>query len=147
MRRYPIPKTIAMAAESIHTTILTRKIRKRAGHRATATRLINELDNVIVAADRSRLTQLRQSLRDKIGILSSLDEEISSMIAVEHIEAEVEQADLVKEKIELAVINVETALDQICESPRPKSPVTRTSSPHVESRSSSRAHSKTGEFV
>ena len=40
------------------------------------TRLINEMDEALLAADGGRLKQLRQSLKNKIEILSKLDEEL-----------------------------------------------------------------------
>ena len=123
-----------MAEGSEEVTTLSRKIRMRGGHRATVTRLINELDSAIAAADTSRLIQVGRSLKNKMEVLSTLDEEIVSQVDFNQMGAEIEQADLVKERIELAMIKVQAALDRPREEARPSS---HSSSPSTRSRHSS----------
>ena len=46
-------------------------------------------------------------MNGKLDVLSKLDDELIELIDEEHLDAEVEQADLMKENISLAVISIE----------------------------------------
>lgn len=84
------------------------------------TRLLNELNEVIRAADAGRLRQIRQSLKGKIEILCKMDEEILALVGDDRVETEIEQADIVKEEAELGVIRIEEALASFSETSEPK---------------------------
>ena len=92
---------------------LTRKKKVRAGHRGTATRLIREASENLQAEEGPDLAKLRQqklSLEQKVQVLSNLDSEILELTPTEELEEEIMQADIVKEKLGLAIIGIETAL-------------------------------------
>ena len=57
--------------EQVASTTRTKRI--PAAHRGAVTRLINQMDEALLAADGGRLKQLRQSLKNKIDILSKLE--------------------------------------------------------------------------
>ena len=82
--------------EPVASTTRTKWI--RAAHRDAVTRLINQMDEALLAADGGRLKQLRQSLKDKIDILLKLDEELLLSVGEEELEYEIEQADIVRER-------------------------------------------------
>ena len=104
--------------EEVDGTTLSRATRRRAGHRATVTRLVNELNEVIASGDTGRLRQMKQSLGDKIDILSHLDEQILSMVIDDQVESEIEHVDLIREKAELAIINIDAKLADVNQRPR-----------------------------
>ena len=97
--------------ERVASTTRTKRI--RAAHRGAVTRLINQMDEALLAADVGRLKQLRQSLKNKIDILSKLDEELLLSVEEEELDYEIEQADVVRERAELAIIGLEEALTKI----------------------------------
>lgn len=70
------------------------------------TRLINQMSDVSLSADIGRQKLLKQALVNKIDVLSRLDEELLLTVAEEELDSEVEQADLAKERAELAVIEL-----------------------------------------
>ena len=90
-----------------------RKRRVRGAHRASVTRLLSQLEEAIETGDARRLKQLKQSLTDKSNVLAKLDDELIELVEEEQLEAEVEQADLIKEKISLAIISIEDTLDAL----------------------------------
>ena len=59
----------------------------------------------------SQLKQKRQALVGKTELLTKLDEEIQATIE-DDLEDEVEQADLVRERIELTIINLDSTLNE-----------------------------------
>ena len=79
--------------EKVDRATISQTTRRRADHRTKVTKLVNELVKVITLGDTGRLRQIRQSLRDKIEILSCLDEQILSMIKDDLVESEIEQAE------------------------------------------------------
>lgn len=94
---------MAMSAEEL-ATLRTKKANVRRAHRASATRFINQVDDTVESRDGRRLRQLKQSLSNKLTVLSKLDDEVFEE------DAEVEQADGIREKIELAILTIEDAL-------------------------------------
>ncbi len=80
---------------------LVRKKRLRAGHRASTTRILGQVQPAITAEplDVSKINQLKRSLEDKLRTLSVLDEEILGLMGEEAIEEEIGQADEIKERI------------------------------------------------
>ena len=93
--------------------LTTRIKRIRAAHRGAVTRLINQMDEALLAADIGRLKQLRQSLKNKIDVLLKLDEELLLSVGEDELDYEIEQADVVRERAELAVIGLDEALTKI----------------------------------
>ena len=77
------------------------------------TRLTDKLDEILISGDARRLRQLKQSLTDKQHVLSKLDEELIELVNDEHLEEEVEAADLIRERIGLAIISLDDALESL----------------------------------
>lgn len=94
-----------MASEEAGEATARRK-EVRAAHRGLVTRLLGQLDEALELADVRRLKQLKQSLIDKLDILLKLDDELIQSVEEEQLDAEVEQADLIKEKVSFAVISM-----------------------------------------
>ena len=82
------------------TEALPRK-KIRAGHRASATRLLNQTDAILADAhpDSDRLALLKLSLTEKLETLKLLDSEIVELIPEEELVREIEQADEYKENV------------------------------------------------
>ena len=98
-----------MATEE-EIALRTKKGNVRRAHRASATRLMNQIDGAIVSADVRRLKQLKQSLTNKLTVLVRLDDELIGLVEDDDLEAKVEQADETREKIDLAILTIEDAL-------------------------------------
>ena len=94
-----------------------RKRRIRAAHRSSATRLLGQVDETISTSDLPRLKQLKQALNGKIEVYSKLDNELIKLVE-DQLEAEVEQADLIREKINYAVITINDAITALIATPR-----------------------------
>ena len=89
---------------------LARTKKVRAGHRSSATRLMNQLEGEYEIEDGPTLDRLKQckvSLNEKLDKLRELDEQILALVKDENIESEIEQADQFKERIQQAVFRVE----------------------------------------
>ena len=84
------------------------------------------MDEALLAADVGRLKQLRQSLKNKIDVLSKLDELLLS-VGEEELDYEIEQADVVRERAELAIIGLDEALTKISKRSEKRSPLRRKS--------------------
>ena len=95
---------------STSSTSLTRRKKVRRAHRSSVTRTITKVDDALNESDSCRLKQLRMSLTDKLDILLKLDNEIIDMVDEDHLDLEVEQADTIKEKISLAIFNIDEAI-------------------------------------
>ena len=102
---------------------LAGKKRIRGGHKESATRIIQQVDDVIVAGDSEsaveidtkRLLYLKFSLGEKLGILKKLDEEVLDFIEEEtDISWEIEQADEFKERIYVATIDIDKCCEYAC---------------------------------
>ena len=109
-----------MASEEAGEAIQHKK-RVRAAHRGSVTRLLGQVDEMLASTDVCRLKQLKQSLIDKLSVLSKLDDELIELVEEDQLEAEVEQADLIKEKVEFAVISIEDVIGDLVAPP----PVTK----------------------
>ena len=81
------------------STDLASKKRVRAGHRASTTRFLGQVDAATAASDVAKIIQLKRSLEDKLKSLNTLDEEILALTAEGDIEDEIVQADEVREQI------------------------------------------------
>ena len=80
---------------------LARKKSIRAGHRGSATRMMNLADDLLAAhiVDEARLAQLKLSLEEKLGTLKQLDGAILDLTKVDHLEDEIQAADEFKDRI------------------------------------------------
>ena len=91
---------------------LARKKRLRAGHRASTTRILGQVEPAI-AADRldvSKINQLKRSLEDKLQSLSDLDQGILELTPEDSIETEIVQADEIREKLYAALSKLNLCL-------------------------------------
>ena len=124
---------------------LQKKKRLRAGHRASATRLISQTKDSLIADTVSitKLKQLEVSLREKMVLLKTLDSEIFDALEEEgDFEMEIEQADICTENIQLAIFEIEAKLKLMSKasSPRAVSPTHTAIEPPVSSDSTTDAH-------
>ena len=85
----------------------------RTSHRSSATKMIKQVDPAIASVNTPKLKQLRAQLTDKAKLLATLDEDIVTHLADSELEKEVEQADLVQEKISIALFGIEEVLEEI----------------------------------
>ena len=109
---------------------LSRKKRIRAGHRVSATRILNQIDGALpaVTPDSAKLSQLKLSLQEKLETLKLLDAEIVELTPEEGLVEEIEQADGYKEGVYTAMINLEKQLSTPIATPSPATG-TRTTPP------------------
>ena len=94
---------------------LASKKRVRAGHGASTTRFLGQVDAAItsVPLDVAKITQLKRSLEDKLTSLNTLDEGILTLTPEEAIEEEIVQDDEVREQIYTALSRLELALKAV----------------------------------
>lgn len=92
--------------------VLPRKKKIRAGHRASATRLLNQIDAILGDddPDGDKLALLKLSLREKLETLKQLDSEIVELTPEEELVREIEQADEYKENVYRALTCVDKTL-------------------------------------
>ena len=102
-------------------TELQRLKTTRKGHRQSATRLVNQVETLIEEAepDMTKLRQYKVSLEEKREEIKALDASVLNVIEEERIESEIEQADIYKEKIQLAICGIEAVLGGIASPPPP----------------------------
>ena len=104
------PTPDAAAAER---ATLNRKKRSRVGHRASATRLINQATTALGATDevdKDQLQLTKQLLLDKIKLLKALDEEIADLVPEDQLEEEIQQADQHIERVYETIAKINKAL-------------------------------------
>ncbi len=91
---------------------LSRKKRVRAGHRASATKMISRTEELLAgdSPDVLKLSQLKLSLNEKLEVLKQLDNEILAMVDEGDVAGEIEQSDEFKEGIYAAMVGVERVL-------------------------------------
>ncbi len=72
---------------------LTRKRKVRAGHRASATRILGQVEPALAATpvDIDRISQLKRTLEGKLETLKSLDGEVVEATPDEGVEDEIQQ--------------------------------------------------------
>ena len=94
---------------------LTRKKKVRAGHRASTTNILGQVDPSLAATplDVSKITQLKRSLDNKLQSLSTLDDEILALTPEEAIEDEIVQADGIRDRIYEALSRLDLALEPV----------------------------------
>lgn len=92
---------------------LERKKRVREAHRGAVTRIITQIrDNLGDEPNIPRLQLQKKSLLEKAEILAKLDHELIDLVDIDDLDREVEQVDDNKERIDLAIIDVDLFLDQ-----------------------------------
>ena len=87
--------------------------RSRVGHRASATRLINQATTALGATDevdKDQLQLTKQLLLDKIKLLKALDEEIADLVPEDQLEEEIQQADQQIERVYETIAKINKAL-------------------------------------
>ena len=90
---------------------LAKKRKIRGGHRASATRMVNAVGEMIAATptsklDVKRLLQLKLSLEEKLSTIKQLDGEILDLVEDGALEEEIEQADAFKATVYAATENI-----------------------------------------
>jgi hypothetical protein len=106
---------------------LAKKKRIRAGHKASATRLLHQSEEVTSATtpDTSNFALIKMSLTEKLETLKVLDSEIAELIDDEgSLSSEIEAADSFKEGIFAAMIKIDKIL-----TPKPTAPPTTSPTP------------------
>ena len=104
---------------------LSRKKKVRAAHRASVTRTIDQVQEMLSSGEslnEAKLKQKKQALQSKTELLNKLDEEIAEIVPEDGLDEEVEQADAVRERIKLAIIDLNGALDGTGTKSRRRSP-------------------------
>jgi len=97
---------------------LSRKRKVRAAHRASVTRMIAQTREMLQGSSEElnenvpKLKQKRQALQLKTELLK-LDEEIVELVEEKGLDREIEQADIVREQIEIAIIDLDSALERV----------------------------------
>ena len=103
--------------------ILLRKKKVRAGHRGSVTRILTQVYELLDSTEElnsMRLRQWKQPLSGKLDVLSKLDKELIELVP-EELDNEVDQADKIREKIQLAIIDIDQALKKCAtRSPSPE---------------------------
>ena len=93
-----------------------KKKRVRAGHRASASRLIAQVESTDESPELNApmMNRIVQTLKEKLGIIRKLDEEILEAISEEEeIKDEIEQADIYREKIDMAIISMQIRIAEL----------------------------------
>ena len=94
----------------------------RAGHRGSVTRTLAQLQGSLEAEERStsKLSLALRTLREKLAIIRALDAEIlDATVSEQDVCSEIEEADILREKIELAISEIESALSVTSETSVP----------------------------
>ena len=92
------------------TEALARNKKVRAGHRSSATRLMNQAEEAAAVTGGPAMDKLQQwklSLTEKLAKLQALDEEILALVEDSAIDEEIEQADIFREKLQQTVCGIE----------------------------------------
>ena len=134
---------------------LSRKRKVRGGHRSSTKRTISVLYESIESTKDTesvvtKLEQCRITLKEKLETLRQLDEEILELVEEGEVNDEIEQSDFFKERIHVAIIDSNKALEakqnsRILASMVPPSGDTDSDSPAAVTSSKSSAEIVTGE--
>ena len=105
----------------------------RADHRASATRLLNQIDGALGATptDSDKLAQLKLSLQEKLETLKQLDSEIVDLTPEDGLEEEIEQADGYKDNVYRALTMIDKALNAKHSRPTPAASAPALTAPTV----------------
>ena len=108
------------------TEQLQRAKKLRTGHRSSTTRLINQTYDTLKEreANGPKLKQQETSLKEKLDTLRALDAEILNLLSDEEdIGNEIEQADTYREKVQLALCDIQAVLKTTTSLPPLEPPV------------------------
>ena len=88
---------------------VARKKRIRARHKASATKIVTQIDGILGedSPDITKLLQLKLSIQEKLETIKSLDGEMLDLVTEEELTSEIEQADAYKEGIYIAMIRID----------------------------------------
>ena len=92
---------------------LGRRKKVRAAHRASVTRMIAQTQDLLGSEDGiepTKLKQKREALAAKAELLNKLDADIVEAVDEDELDEEIDSADTVRERIELAIIELDSAL-------------------------------------
>ena len=91
------------------TDPLAKKKRIRVGHKASATKTIHHIEEVLMSetSDKARLSLLRLTLKERFETIKLLDVEIIDLIEDETLANEIEQADAYKETIFTSLVMID----------------------------------------
>ena len=95
---------------------LSKKRRTRAGHKASATKTMRQMDELIATdtPDMARLSLLCLSLKEKLETIKALDAEVADLIEEENsLAEEIEQADGYKETIFPSLIKIDRHMENV----------------------------------
>ena len=106
---------------------LVRKKRVRAGHRASATRIVTKATGLLDddRPDSMKLSQLKLSLQEKLDVLKQLDGEILGLVDEDAVADEIKQSDGFKEGVYTVMVRIESherAASRCVTKPPPTSP-------------------------
>ena len=95
------------------TEALAKKRRIRVGHKASATKTIRHIDEILATdmPDKARLALLRLTLKEKFETIKALDTEVIDLIEDESLADEIEQADSYKETIFTSLIRIDKLIE------------------------------------
>ena len=85
----------------------------RCAHRASATRFIGQIEAAMDSEDALKLRHIKKSLANKLDVLAKMDDEMLELVDETELESEVEQADEIREKMELAILKIEDNLQSL----------------------------------
>ena len=102
-----------MADEAAAAALLARKRKTRAGHRASATRLVNQATTVMGGeeVDTDQLSLIKQMLVEKVETERILDGEMADIVPDDELEAEIQGADEYKERLYGVLAKLKKALE------------------------------------
>ena len=111
---------------------LVKKKRMRAGHKASTSRIVAQVKTTIESpqVNLAVLKRMAVNLREKLATIMKLDEEIlESLTGEDEITDEIETADVYREKVDLAIIELESEISAIEQHEASKSQPPITSTP------------------
>ena len=111
---------------------LVKKKRMRAGHKASTSRIVAQVKTTIESpqVNLAVLKRMAENLREKLATIMKLDEEIlESLTGEDEITDEIETADVYREKVDLAIIELESEISAIEQHEASKSQPPITSTP------------------
>ena len=94
----------------------TKKRKIRGGHRTSTKRTINASSTILDDFDPSnkelteRLQQQKITLKEKLDILQTLDNEILAIAEEKDIEKEIEDSDVLRERVHATIVKIDSAL-------------------------------------
>ena len=108
---------------------LVKKKRMRAGHKASTSRIV-ALVKTTIESPQVNLAVLKRMLREKLATIMKLDKEIlESLTGVDEITGEIETTDIYPEKVDLAIIELESEISAIEQHEASNSQLLLTSTP------------------